>query len=72
MPSIDLKKVYRDHYTAKRTPAIVEVPRRPFLMIDGSGDPNTSVDYREAIEALYPSPTACGPRSRLRPAMPTR
>ena len=54
MPSIDLKKVYRDHYTAKRTPSFVDVPRRPFLMIDGSGDPNTSREYQEAIEALYP------------------
>jgi hypothetical protein len=54
MPSIDLKKVYRHHYTAKRTPSFVDVPRRPFLMIDGSGDPNTSLEYREAIEALYP------------------
>ena len=54
MPSIDLKKVYRDHYTAKRTPSIVDVPRRPFLMIDGAGDPNTAAEYRDAIEALYP------------------
>ncbi len=54
MATIDLKRTYRNHYTAKRTPTIVEVPRRPFLMIDGSGDPNTSPEYREAIEALYP------------------
>lgn len=54
MTSVDLKKIYRDHYTAKRTPTIVDVPTRPFLMIDGYGDPNTSQEYREAVEALYP------------------
>ena len=25
----------------------------PFLMIDGHGDPNTSSDFQEAIQALY-------------------
>ena len=25
----------------------------PFLMIDGSGDPNTSQDFQDAIQALY-------------------
>jgi hypothetical protein len=32
---------------------IVEVPSMGFLMVDGHGDPNTSTDYREAVEALY-------------------
>ncbi len=54
MTSIDLKKTYRDHYTATRAPTIIDVPTRPFLMIDGSGDPNTATEYRDAIEALYP------------------
>jgi len=34
-------------------PEIVHVPEMSFVMIDGHGDPNTSQDYREAIEALY-------------------
>ncbi len=54
MTSIDLKKTYRDHYRAKATPSIVDVPERPFLMIDGHGDPNTSPEYADAIQALYP------------------
>lgn len=54
MSSIDLKKTYRNHYTAQPTPAVVDVPTRPFLMIDGFGDPNTAQEYREAVEALYP------------------
>lgn len=32
---------------------IVDVPEMRFLMIDGSGDPNTSIDFQEAIQALY-------------------
>lgn len=33
--------------------AFVDVPAMNFLMVDGRGDPNTSVEYREAIEALF-------------------
>ncbi len=54
MTSIDLKKTYCEHYRAKPAPSVVEVPARPFLMIDGSGDPNTSPEYAAAIQALYP------------------
>ena len=32
---------------------IVDVPRLQFLMIDGAGDPNTSPDYQDALQALY-------------------
>lgn len=35
------------------TPEILDVPEMHFLMIDGTGDPRTSVIYKEAIEALY-------------------
>jgi hypothetical protein len=51
--SVDLKHVYPD-YTAKRAPALVTVPPRPHLMVDGHGDPNTSQVYRDAVETLYP------------------
>jgi len=54
MSNVDLKKVYRAHYTAADSPGIVDVPARPYLMIDGEGDPNTSDAYRRALEALYP------------------
>ena len=54
MASVDLKKTYREHYTARAgEPALVEVPARQFLMIDGRGDPNTSPDYADAIAALF-------------------
>ena len=32
---------------------IVDVPELSFLMVDGIGDPNTSPDYVEAVEALF-------------------
>jgi len=32
---------------------VVEVPRFEFLTVDGSGDPNTSPDYADAVAALY-------------------
>ena len=35
-------------------PEIVLVPEMSFVMIDGHGDPNSSQDYKDAIEALYP------------------
>lgn len=55
MASIDLKKTYREHYSAEAgIPALVEVPARPFLMIDGVGDPNGSEAYRDALAALFP------------------
>ena len=55
MGSIDLKKVYAAHYTARAgTPVVVDVPPRPYLMLDGSGDPNTAPAYRDAVETLYP------------------
>lgn len=40
-------------YKASPTPSWVEVPKRQFLMIDGHGDPNTSAEYHQALEALY-------------------
>jgi hypothetical protein len=55
MASIDLKKKYREHYTARvGKPALVEVPPRPHLMIDGEGNPGTSQEYADAVAALYP------------------
>lgn len=33
---------------------LISVPTQQFLMIDGSGDPNTSTAYRDAIQTLFP------------------
>ena len=49
--------VVKDHkplyMPSHKHPAIVEVPELAFLMVDGRGDPNTSEQFRDAIQALY-------------------
>jgi hypothetical protein len=50
---IDFKREYRDLYRAGHDPAMVDVPELAFLMVDGHGDPNTAIEYTQAIEALY-------------------
>jgi len=51
---IDLRKERKYLYNpSSKQIAIVDVPEMNFLMIDGQGDPNTSVAYRNAVEALY-------------------
>jgi hypothetical protein len=55
MVKIDLKKDDKEFYNpSKSEPSLIEVPEMKFLMIDGEGDPNTSQNYREAMEALFP------------------
>lgn len=49
----DFKKSQKELYQPGQTPAIVEVPTMRFLMVDGTGDPNTSPAYAAALEALY-------------------
>lgn len=50
---IDFKTTL-DGYQAKRGVfRILDVPERRYLMIDGAGDPNTSVEYAAALAALY-------------------
>jgi hypothetical protein len=50
---VDFKRELSRLYRPGRHPALVDVPELAFLMIDGHGDPNVSVDYKQAIEALY-------------------
>ena len=54
MPKSDVKKDLKHLYqpSAKEF-SVVDVPEMGFLMVDGQGDPNTSQEYQEAIEALY-------------------
>lgn len=55
MPKIDLKKEFKDIYSASKSKAtMVKVPKLNYLMIDGEGDPNTSIEYQQAMEALFP------------------
>lgn len=51
---IDLRKQYRDLYNpSKKEFSFIQVPPLQYLMIDGSGDPNTSPRYADAIQTLY-------------------
>jgi len=54
MNKIDFKKELKHLYnpSSKRV-EIVDVPKMNFLMIDGMGDPNTSKEFQEVVEALF-------------------
>lgn len=55
MAKIDYKKQLKEFYSGKvGRLAVVTVPKMNFLMVDGKGDPNTSQEYIDAIETLYP------------------
>jgi len=54
LPKVDLKKELASLYRAPaKEPVEVDVPTLAFLMIDGQGDPNTSPEYAQAVEALF-------------------
>lgn len=54
MNKIDLKKELGQLYQPSAKKVVqVEVPTFKYLMIDGKGDPNTSQEYKEAVEALF-------------------
>lgn len=54
MHKVDLKSQFKDLYQPPLNQVVlVDVPAMNFLMINGGGDPNTSQDYRDAVEALY-------------------
>jgi len=55
MEKIDYKKQMSELYGAKvGKPVTVKVPKMNYLVIDGHGDPNTSQEYVDAIQTLYP------------------
>ncbi|MCF2528691.1 GyrI-like domain-containing protein [Yinghuangia soli] len=51
-PKADLKKTHSDLYGTGAAPVFVDVPALPYLMIDGTGDPDGPV-YAESVGALY-------------------
>lgn len=54
MAKIDFKKELKHLYQPSAREVVqVEVPPFRFLMIDGEGDPNTSQEYAQAVEALF-------------------
>ena len=49
----DFKKEYKDLYQPKTAPSAIDVPAMIFVMVDGTGNPNTSEEYQSAVEILY-------------------
>ena len=51
---VDLRDEIKHLYNPSAKEVVeVEVPQMRFLMVDGQGDPATSVAYQEAVETLY-------------------
>jgi hypothetical protein len=54
MLKLDFKKDFKKLYNPPtKEVVLVEVPPLSYLMIDGIGNPSTSLQYQEAVEALY-------------------
>ena len=54
MDKIDYKKEFKNIFNPpSKKVGIVDVPAFNFLMVDGMGDPNTSKEYKDAVEALF-------------------
>jgi hypothetical protein len=51
--AFDFKKEYKSLYAPTAKPSVVDVPEMTFIMVDGKGNPNTSAEYKAALEVLY-------------------
>jgi len=50
----DYKKEYKDLYSPKNQPAVINVPEMAFIAVEGKGDPNEeNGDYQNAVGLLY-------------------
>ena len=55
MEKINFKKELKHLYGGKTNEnVLVDVPPMNYLMVDGHGDPNTSQEYVDAMQTLYP------------------
>jgi hypothetical protein len=53
MAALDFKKQDKDLYLPPKRPVLIDVPEMNFLMVDGSGDPNSNPEFENAVGALY-------------------
>jgi hypothetical protein len=51
--TFDFKREYKDLYLPPDKPVIIDVPQITCIAVDGSGNPNTSPAYKNAMEVLY-------------------
>lgn len=47
------KKIEKDNYLPKEKPTLIDIHKMKFFVIEGKGDPNTSLEFQDTIEALY-------------------
>lgn len=47
------KKNEKNIYLPKEEPTLIDIPKMKYLVVDGKGDPNTSKEFQENIQALY-------------------
>ena len=50
MTKLDYKKEYKDLYLPKRSPMLINVDKITYVTVDGKGNPNTSAEYKEALD----------------------
>lgn len=51
---LDYKKIFKEFYSqSSKKVSILEMPKLKYLMINSHGNPNTSKEYRDAVEALF-------------------
>ena len=51
---LDYKKEYKDLYSPKTVPCLIDVPEMKFIMVDGKGNPNDKEgEYQKAVELIY-------------------
>ena len=51
---LDYKKEFPEIYKPSlKTPTIIKIPEMTYFMIDGTGDPNTSEEYKDIVQILY-------------------
>ena len=54
MEKVDFKKRLKELYQPSAKEVVqVNVPALNYLMVDGEGDPNTSKQFADAVEALF-------------------
>jgi hypothetical protein len=49
---VEYKKTFKHIYLPKNKPEIIDVPKMPYIMISGTGDPNGQ-EFSNVTEALY-------------------
>lgn len=48
----DFKKEYKNLYSSKQKPMLIDVPSLNYIIVDGKGKP-TGQNYQEAMQILY-------------------